>query len=255
MSFTVVIPARFASTRLPGKPLLKIAGRPMLRHVYERACACAAGRVVIATDDERIRSAAEAFGAEVCMTSAEHPSGTDRLQEAVAALGLPEEAIVVNVQGDEPLIPPQVIDQVAANLAAHRDCGIATLCEPLSELAQFNDPNVVKVVRGENGRALYFSRAPVPWPRDAFARSRDRMPAGFHALRHVGIYAYRVEFLNHFVNWRVGYLEALESLEQLRALEHGVGIHVDEACVAIPAGVDTPGDLERVNRLLAGARR
>ncbi|MFZ1293154.1 MAG: 3-deoxy-manno-octulosonate cytidylyltransferase, partial [Pseudomonadales bacterium] len=160
MSFTVVIPARFASTRLPGKPLLEIAGRPMLRHVYERACACAAGRVVIATDDERIRSAAEAFGAEVCMTSAEHPSGTDRLQEAVAALGLPEEAIVVNVQGDEPLIPPQVIDQVAANLAAHRDCGIATLCEPLSELAQFNDPNVVKVVRGENGRALYFSRAP-----------------------------------------------------------------------------------------------
>jgi 3-deoxy-manno-octulosonate cytidylyltransferase (CMP-KDO synthetase) len=199
----------------------------------------------------RIRIAAEAFGAEVCMTSAHHPSGTDRLQEAVEQLGLPAEAIVVNVQGDEPMIPAAVIDQVADNLAAHKDCGIATLCEPLTGLAQFNDPNVVKVVRGENGHALYFSRAPVPWPRDAFAQSRERMPEGFRALRHVGIYAYRVEFLNHFVNWRVGVLEALECLEQLRALEHGVGIHVAEACVAIPAGVDTPADLERVNRLLA----
>ena len=254
MSFTVVIPARFASTRLPGKPLLKIAGRPMIQHVYERACACAASRVVIATDDERIRDVAEAFGAEVCMTAANHPSGTDRLQQAVAVLGLPDETIVVNVQGDEPLIPAQVIDQVAANLAAHRDCGIATLCEPLTGMAQFNDPNVVKVVRSGNGHALYFSRAPVPWPRDAFAQSREHMPAGFHALRHVGIYADRVAFLNQFVNWRVGYLEALESLEQLRALEHGIGIHVDEACVVIPAGVDTPADLERVNRLLAPDR-
>lgn len=251
MSFTVVIPARFASTRLPGKPLAVIAGRPMIRHVWDRARASAASRVAIATDDGRIRDAAEAFGAEVVMTAAAHPSGTDRLQEAVTRLGLPEDAIVVNVQGDEPLIPPAVIDQVAANLAEHAGCGIATLCEPLESVEAFLDPNVVKLVRGVDGRALYFSRAPVPWPRDAFARSRAALPEGCVPLRHIGIYAYRVAFLHRFVNWPVGSLERLESLEQLRALEHGVGIHVAEACAPIPGGVDTPADLERLNRLFA----
>lgn len=253
MNFTVVIPARFASKRLPGKPLLAIAGRPMIRHVWERACASAASRVVIATDDARIREAAAAFGAEVCMTAATHPSGTDRLQEAVRSLGLADGAIVVNVQGDEPLIPPAVIDQVAANLADHADCGIATLGEPLREATLFQDPNVVKVVCGAHGRALYFSRAPIPWPRDAFAADRSVLPVGFAPLRHIGIYAYRVAFLHRFVGWRVGALERLESLEQLRALEHGVGIHVAEACAPIPGGVDTPADLQRLEQLLSGA--
>ena len=252
MSFTVVIPARHASTRLPGKPLLDIGGRPMIRHVWERASASAASRVVIATDDERIRSAAESFGAEVCMTAVEHPSGTDRLQEAAARLGLADQDIVVNVQGDEPLIPPAVIDQVAANLADHPACGIATLCEQVHQANVFLDPNVVKLVRGTDGRALYFSRAPIPWPRDAFARARDALPAGRVPLRHIGIYAYRVAFLHRFVGWPVGTLEKLESLEQLRALEHGVGIHAAEACMEIPGGVDTPADVERVRRLLAG---
>jgi 3-deoxy-manno-octulosonate cytidylyltransferase (CMP-KDO synthetase) len=250
VSFTVVIPARYASTRLPGKPLLDIAGRPMVRHVWERATRSSAARVVIATDDERIRTAAEAFGAEVCMTAATHPSGTDRLQEAVAALGLPGEAIVVNVQGDEPLIPPEVIDQVAANLARAADCGMATLCEPLDSVEAFLDPNIVKLVRDDRSRAIYFSRAPIPWPRDAFAADRTRLPEGFRPLRHIGIYAYRVEFLHRFVGWPLGVLEGLESLEQLRALEHGVGIHADHACAAIPGGVDTPADLLRVNALL-----
>ena len=253
MTFTVVIPARFASTRLPGKPLLEIAGQPMIRHVWERACRSAAARVVIATDDERIRAAAESFGAEVCMTAAAHPSGTDRLQEAVHGLGLAEDAIVVNVQGDEPLIPPAVIDQVAANLARESDCGIATLCESLDTVESFLDPNIVKLVRDDRMRAMYFSRAPIPWPRDDFARDRSRLPEGFRPLRHIGIYAYRVSFLHRFVGWPLGVLEARECLEQLRALEHGVGIHAAEACAAIPGGVDTPADLARVNALLAAA--
>ena len=251
MSFTVVIPARYASTRLPGKPLLDIAGSPMVRHVWEPATRSSAARVVIATDDERIRSVAEAFGAEVCMTAATHPSGTDRLQETVAALGLPGEAIVVNVQGDEPLIPPEVIDQVAANLARAADCGMATLCEALDSVEAFLDPNIVKLVRDDRSRAIYFSRAPIPWPRDAFAADRTRLPEGFRPLRHIGIYAYRVDFLHRFVGWPLGALEGRESLEQLRALEHGVGIHADHACAAIPGGVDTPADLARVNALLA----
>jgi len=251
VSFTVVIPARYASTRLPGKPLLDIAGRPMVRHVWERATRSSAARVVIATDDERIRTAAEAFGAEVCMTAATHPSGTDRLQETVAALGLPGEAIVVNVQGDEPLIPPEVIDQVAANLSRAADCGMATLCEPLDSVEAFLDPNIVKLVRDDRSRAIYFSRAPIPWPRDAFAADRTRLPEGFRPLRHIGIYAYRVQFLHRFVGWPLGALEGRESLEQLRALEHGVGIHADHACAAIPGGVDTPADLVRVNALLS----
>lgn len=252
MSFTVIIPARYASTRLPAKPLLPIAGEPMIRHVHRRASASGAARVVIATDDERIRRAAVDFGAEACMTRADHASGTDRLQEVVAQLGLAPDAIIVNVQGDEPLIPPAVIDQVAANLAARTDCAMATLCERIESIEIFLDPNAVKVVRAEDGRALYFSRAPVPWPRDAFARSREQLPPSLRAWRHIGIYAYRAGFLDRFVGWPQGALEVQESLEQLRALEHGVGIHVAEACEPIPAGVDTPADLERVDRIARG---
>lgn len=250
MSYTVIIPARYGSSRLPAKPLLEIAGRPMIQHVCERAARSRAERVVVATDDRRIFEAVDGFGAEVLMTSTDHQSGTDRLQEAAKALGLGRDDIVVNVQGDEPLIPPQVIDQVAGNLAANPHCAIATLCEPIATLELFLDPNAVKVVFAADGRALYFSRAPIPWPRDAFAQSRERLPEDFVAWRHIGIYAYRVEFLQRFVDWRLDPLEATECLEQLRALAHGVGIHVERACESIPAGVDTRDDLARVRALL-----
>ena len=246
MHFTVVIPARYASTRLPSKPLLDIAGRPMLQRVWEKARQSGAGRVVVATDDTRIVQAAESFGAEALMTDATHPSGTDRLAQVARQLQLPEEAIVVNVQGDEPLIPPVVIDQVAGNLAAHPACGIATLCVPITTLDTLRDPNAVKVVTDAQGRALYFSRAPVPWPRDAFAAAAASLPAGGPWFRHVGLYAYRVGFLHRYVGWPQAPLERLEQLEQLRALYHGVSIHVAEAVADVPGGVDTPEDLAAV---------
>lgn len=251
MGFKVVIPARYGSSRLPGKPLLEIAGRPMVAHVYARACQSGADEVLIATDDERIAAAAQAVGAPVVMTSATHPSGTDRLQEVARLRGWADDVIVVNVQGDEPLIPPAVIDQVAANLAASRVAGIATLAEPLREAAQLFNPNVVKLVRDAQGHALYFSRAPLPWARDAFAKDTSTLPPCDLYLRHLGIYAYRVGFLHAYVQWPPAALEQLEALEQLRALYHGVKIHVDVAAVALPLGVDTAEDLERVRALLA----
>ena len=248
--FTVVIPARFSSSRLPGKPLQLIAGKPMVQHVWEQARKSSAQQVVIATDDARIVEACQAFGAQVLMTRADHESGTDRLAEVVAALGLPSDAIVVNVQGDEPLIPPAVIDQVAANLAAHGEAGIATLAEPIEDIESLFNPNVVKVATDLNGLALTFSRAPLPWARDQFAKSRDTLPAGVPYRRHIGIYAYRAGFLQGFVSWGPCWLESTECLEQLRALWHGVRIHVADAVEAPPAGVDTPEDLQRVRRLL-----
>ncbi|WP_206613406.1 3-deoxy-manno-octulosonate cytidylyltransferase [Parahaliea mediterranea] len=251
MPFSVVIPARYASTRLPGKPLQLIAGLPMIQRVWQQARASGAGRVVIATDDARIADCAAGFGAEVCMTRGDHPSGTDRLQEVAAQLGFADDHIVVNVQGDEPLIPPTVIDQVAANLARHPDAGIATLCEAIDSLDALRDPNVVKVVAGQSGMALYFSRATIPWPRDAGAAAGDlqTMPMG-DWYRHIGIYAYRTDFLHRYIDWEPAPLEQLEQLEQLRALYHGVGIHVEEARAAVPGGVDTPADLERLRRYL-----
>ncbi len=252
MSYIVVIPARFASTRLPGKPLLDLAGKPMIQRVYEQAKRSAATRVIIATDDARIAQAAKDFGAEVLMTRADHPSGTDRLQEVCAQLALPEDTLVVNVQGDEPLIPPAIIDQVAANLAANPQAGIATLAEPISDAASLFNPNVVKVVSNAQGLALTFSRAPLPWARDAFAANRDALPAGVPFRRHIGIYAYRAGFLRDFVRWGPCDYENTECLEQLRALWHGVAIHVADALEAPPAGVDTAEDLARVRQLLAG---
>ena len=248
--FTVVIPARFSSSRLPGKPLQLIAGKPMVQHVWEQARKSSAQQVVIATDDARIVEACQAFGAQVLMTRADHESGTDRLAEVVAALGLPSDAIVVNVQGDEPLIPPAVIDQVAANLAAHGEAGIATLAEPIEDIESLFNPNVVKVAADLDGLALTFSRAPLPWARDQFAKDRDTLPAGVPYRRHIGIYAYRAGFLQDFVSWGPCWLETTECLEQLRALWHGVRIHVADAVEAPPAGVDTPEDLQRVRRLL-----
>ena len=236
----MVIPARYASTRLPGKPLLDIAGMPMIQHVYQRACESEANSVVIATDDERIRRTAEAFGAQVVMTRADHQSGTDRIQEVAAILGLSAQAVVVNVQGDEPLIPPATINQVAANLRKFTDAGISSLFHTLHDAAELLNPNAVKVVTDAQGYALYFSRSPLPW--------QDTEPV--YGKRHVGIYAYRVATLNQFVTWPRSLLEVSERLEQLRAMHHGVRIIMDEAAQRVPAGVDTPEDLEAVRQFL-----
>lgn len=251
-AFTVVIPARFASSRLPGKPLQDIAGKPMIQHVWEQAQKSSAQRVVVATDDPRIVEACQGFGAEVVMTCVGHNSGTDRLAEVAGQLGLDGDAIVVNVQGDEPLIPPIIIDQVATNLAANPQAGIATLAEPIEDVQALFNPNVVKVVTDKQGLALTFSRAPLAWARDAFAKSRDELPEGVPYRRHIGIYAYRVGFLHDFVGWGPCWLEDTECLEQLRALWNGVRIHVADALEAPAAGVDTAEDLERVRRLLGG---
>ncbi|WP_122446983.1 3-deoxy-manno-octulosonate cytidylyltransferase [Pseudomonas viridiflava] len=248
--FTVVIPARYGSSRFPGKPLKVIAGKPMVQLVWEQARKSSAQRVVVATDDVRIFEACQAFGAEVLMTRDDHNSGTDRLAEVATQLGLAADAIVVNVQGDEPMIPPAVIDQVASNLAAHPEAGISTLAEPIDDVAALFNPNVVKVSSDINGLALTFSRAPLPWARDALAANRDELPAGVPLRRHIGIYAYRAGFLHDFVSWGPCMLENTENLEQLRALWNGVRIHVADAIEAPPAGVDTPEDLERVRRLL-----
>ncbi|RMO98443.1 3-deoxy-manno-octulosonate cytidylyltransferase [Pseudomonas syringae pv. philadelphi] len=249
-AFTVVIPARYGSSRFPGKPLKLIAGKPMVQLVWEQARKSSAERVVIATDDARIVEACQAFGAEVLLTRDDHNSGTDRLAEVATQLGLAADAIVVNVQGDEPMIPPAVIDQVASNLAAHPEAGISTLAEPIDDVTALFNPNVVKVSTDINGLALTFSRAPLPWARDALARSKDELPDGVPYRRHIGIYAYRAGFLHDFVSWGPCWLENTESLEQLRALWNGVRIHVADALEAPPGGVDTPEDLERVRRLL-----
>ena len=253
MDFCVVIPARYGSSRLPGKPLLDIGGKPMVQRVYERACESAASRVVIATDDERIVEAASGFGAEVLMTSADHVSGTDRIEEVARQLALAADDIVVNVQGDEPLIPAVVIDQVAANLAANPTAGIATLCEPVLSAEDLFNPNIVKLVTDTQGMALYFSRAPIPWNRDEFARGRPANTAPVDARRHLGIYAYRVSLLHDFVQWPVAELEQQESLEQLRAMANGTRIHVAESLETVPPGVDTEADLELVRSIVGQA--
>ena len=251
MSFSVVIPARYASTRLPGKPLMDIAGKTMVQRVWEQASLSAASAVVVATDDTRIARVAEDFGAQVCMTAAEHPSGTDRLQQVAQELGWDDQHIVVNVQGDEPLIPPALINQVAGNLAENLAAAIATLSEDIDSLEEILNPNVVKVVTDVHGMALYFSRATIPWPRDAFMDKRAAMPANGQWARHIGIYAYRTGFLHQYVGWEPAPLELLESLEQLRALYNGVRIHVASAAETVPGGVDTAEDLDAVRALFS----
>jgi 3-deoxy-manno-octulosonate cytidylyltransferase (CMP-KDO synthetase) len=247
--FHVIIPARHAATRLPGKPLLDIGGRPLIQWVWQRACDSGAASVMFATDDARIERAARGFGAEVVMTSAQHASGTDRIAEVVRSRGLEPEDIVVNLQGDEPMMPAAVIAAVAGALESASHIDIATAAAPVQSLAEFLDPNCVKTVIGGDGRALYFSRAPVPWPRDQIAGGRPNGFAG--ALRHIGIYGYRVRSLLRFAAWAPTPLEMTEKLEQLRALEHGMHIKVVALQSAPPAGVDTPQDLERVRALLA----
>ncbi len=251
MNYTVVIPARYDSARLPGKPLADLGGKPMLQRVCERAGASSAARVVVATDDSRVAELCEALGADCRMTRGDHACGTDRVAEACQRLGLPDEAIVVNVQGDEPLIPPAVIDQVARNLAANPQAAIASLCEPVARGEDLRDPNIVKVVVGERDLALYFSRAPIPWQRGAFGAGVPDGALRTPARRHLGIYGYRVGLLRQFAQWPEHPLERLEALEQLRAMANGARIHIAEACAPVPPGVDTREDLERARRTLA----
>ena len=246
-SFRVVIPARFASQRLPGKPLLDIAGKPMIQHVYERACESGAQDVVVATDDVRIQDAVKGFSGQVCMTSAEHASGTDRIAEVAHTLGWPADTVVVNLQGDEPLMPPELLAQVAQALIAHGNADMATLAVPLAQPDQLFDPNVVKVVVDCDGYALYFSRATIPWKRDVFEPGMAARAAWLDGVhRHLGIYAYRAEFLAGYAALPVSPIERMESLEQLRVLWNGGRIAVDVSTHTPPAGVDTAEDLARV---------
>ncbi|HXZ47960.1 MAG TPA: 3-deoxy-manno-octulosonate cytidylyltransferase [Usitatibacter sp.] len=251
-AFRVVIPARMRSTRLPGKMLADVAGKPLVAWVAERARASGAADVVVATDHADIERALGALGWKTCATSPDHPSGTDRLAEAVARLGYGDEDIVVNVQGDEPLIDPGLIRAVASALAGHRGAAIATAAHPIASAEAFFDPNVVKVVLDADGYALYFSRAPIPYARDAFARSRGALPPGLPAYRHIGIYAYRVQFLREYSALAPTAAERFEALEQLRALGHGRRIAVALWDAPLQPGVDTPQDLERVRRELGG---
>ena len=253
MSFVVVIPARYASTRLPGKPLADIHGKPMVQHVVEKALQSGAARVIVAPDDARVQPAlapfAAAAGFEVCMTSPDHQSGTERLAEVCRHYGFAADTIIVNVQGDEPLIPPVIIRQVADNLAA-ASAPMATLSVPIRDAEEAFNPNAVKVVTDREGYALYFSRASIPWDRDRFAQSREQI--GDHYQRHIGIYAYRAGFIQRYVDWAPSVLEQVEALEQLRVLWYGEKIHVAQALQAPPVGVDTQADLDKVRALLAG---
>ncbi len=248
--FKVAIPARYGASRLPGKPLRELAGKPLLQHVHERALESGAEQVVIATDDVRIRAAAEGFGAQVCLTSSSHPSGTDRLAEVAVRLGWSDQTIVVNLQGDEPLVAPQLLRALATDLESHPSAAIATLCTPIQNAEELFDSHVVKVVRDGRGFAMYFSRAPIPWERDAFASDRTTLPAGSQHFRHVGLYAYRAGFLAQYSRLEPAYAERAESLEQLRALVHGVRIHVRLTESPPGHGVDTEDDLRRVSLLL-----
>lgn len=250
--FVVVIPARYASTRLPGKPLADIAGQPMVVRVVEAAQRSGASEVWVATDDARVHEAVERAGHRVVMTRPDHVSGTDRLAEVVALRGWPDDTIVVNVQGDEPLIDPQLVADVATALAHGGDVPVATAAHALTEIDEFFNPNVVKVVTDAHGRALYFSRAPIPWQRDQFAAGKPAvMPADLPARRHIGLYAYRASFLRRYNGLAASPLESIEALEQLRVLWHGFGIQVVEAAAVPLPGVDTAEDLQRVQAIFA----
>ena len=242
MSFIVVIPARFQSARLPGKPLLDIAGKPMVQHVYERAKQSAAKDVYIATDNAEIEKVCKAFGAKVCMTGIEHASGSDRIEEVTRILDLSDDEIIVNVQGDEPLIPPAAINQVAQNLQTNTRAGLCSLYENIKSVEELNDLNSVKVVADIQGMALYFSRSLIPFNRDG---SQE-----IFYKRHIGLYAYRVKVLHSFVSWPLSELESIEKLEQLRFMDNGIEIHMAQSLASIPAGVDTEADLAKIKALL-----
>jgi len=260
-NYHIIIPSRFASTRLPGKPLLDVCGKPLIQRVYERALQSKATDVVIATDDERIAEAAENFHAQICMTSEHHPTGTDRIAEVVDKMGYADDEIVVNVQGDEPLIPPYLIDKVAGDLIENEFAEVSTLCEQIIDFEQLFDPNIVKVVMDNDGYAMYFSRAPIPWNRDQFKNinlsSNDSMTLLNRSLisdcyyRHIGIFAYRVGLLREFTAWPHCIVEVTEKLEQLRILWNGCGIYVGISDETTGIGVDTEEDLAKVRKLFA----
>jgi 3-deoxy-manno-octulosonate cytidylyltransferase (CMP-KDO synthetase) len=251
VDFSVIIPARYASSRLPGKPLRNISGKPLIQHVFECAQQSGAAHVIVATDDERIREVAQDFGAQVYMTSASHLSGTDRLAEVVDQLNFSGERIVVNLQGDEPLIPTSIIRQVAINLHTQEQAAVATLCEPIKTADDLFNPNLTKVVMDNQGYALYFSRAPIPWNRTAFSSKRQELPPDSSYYRHIGLYAYRVDFLKEYMRWPACHLEEVESLEQLRILWNGSKIHVAQALEIPGPGVDTEEDIARVEAILS----
>lgn len=244
MSYICVIPARFGSSRLPGKPLLDLAGKPLVQWAWQSACDSAAERVVIATDHPQIESVARGFGAEVLMTRDDHPSGTDRLAEVADALGCSDDQVLVNLQGDEPDVSPRLLDQVARLLSDRSEAAMATLSEPLHHYEDYQNPNVVKVVRAATGRALYFSRASLPYFRD----SAPEVVGSDYVQRHLGIYAYRAGLLRRFVTWPPSPLESAEQLEQLRVLEAGEGIWIEPACAPSSPGIDTREQLEALNR-------
>jgi 3-deoxy-manno-octulosonate cytidylyltransferase (CMP-KDO synthetase) len=250
-AFRVVIPARYASTRLPGKPLLDIAGKPMVVRVAERAQASGAVSVVVATDHQEIAAVVREHGFEAMMTRADHASGTDRIAEVAAAHGWTHTEIIVNVQGDEPMIEPVLIRAVAYNLSGHPDAAIATACHAIEDKDEMFNPNVVKVVTDRYGHALYFSRAPIPWARDVFASGGDALPEGFPVYRHIGIYAYRAGFLKVYADLNPAPIEQFEALEQLRALWHGYRISVAVSESAPAAGVDTEADLQRMREIFS----
>ena len=250
-AFRVVIPARYASTRLPGKPLLDIAGKPMVVRVAERAQASGADSVVVATDHEDIAAVVQAHGFEAMMTRADHASGTERIAEVAAARGWTHSEIIVNVQGDEPLIEPVLIREVAYNLSGHPDAAVATACHAIPDRADMFNTHVVKVVADRHGYALYFSRAPIPWARDVFAAGGDALPEGLPAYRHIGIYAYRAGFLKEYAKLEPAAIEQMEALEQLRVLWHGYKISVAVTEYAPATGVDTEEDLQRVREIFS----
>lgn len=251
--FIVAIPARFDAARLPGKPLRLLGGEPLILHVVRRALQAGAREVWVAADDARIADALAGAGVQVAMTAKTHASGSDRLAECAAIAGWADDAVVVNLQGDEPFAPASAVRAVADTLRAS-GAEMSTLAAPVADAATLFDPNVVKLVRAGNGDALYFSRAPLPWPRDVFAADRSRLPAGGHWLRHIGIYGYRAGFLKRYAALPPTPLERVESLEQLRALEHGYRIAVAMTPEPFPPGVDTAEDLDRAERRLAGAQ-
>jgi 3-deoxy-manno-octulosonate cytidylyltransferase (CMP-KDO synthetase) len=251
--FKVVIPARYASLRLPGKPLREIAGKAMILHVVERARESQAQEVLVATDDKRILEVVEEAGAQACLTRSDHHSGSDRIAEVAEQRGWDDATIIVNLQGDEPCMPAELIHQVAQDMASHTSAQVTTLSAPIRLRETLFDPHVVKVVTDAEGYALYFSRAPIPWHRDEFMAQRSELPGGVPFQRHIGLYAYRAGFLRHYVGYRPAPLETAETLEQLRVLWYGGRIHVSQAVKEPGHGVDTLEDLHRAERMLAGS--
>jgi 3-deoxy-manno-octulosonate cytidylyltransferase (CMP-KDO synthetase) len=253
MAYSIVIPARMASSRLPGKVLQDIAGKPMLQHVFEFAQSTGAEMVCIATDSTQVADVARGFGATVCMTSSEHATGSERVAEAVDSLHFEDQDIVLCLQADEPQMPRSVVEALAAAMEKNDTIKVATPCQRITQAAELFDPSVVKVVMNERNNASYFSRAPIPWNRDQFQHGTPPAQVQGDYFRHIGLYAYRVDFLNKFLSWESAPTESVESLEQLRILWNGGKIHMVEVEDSVPCGVDTPADLERVRAAFACA--